>query len=73
MTREAKRAAKMEKKLKILTGGYQVLILFLMNSKLIVSWQSHCITLCMYFNCVNFYSDKDLGVGCNTLSLVNGC
>jgi hypothetical protein len=29
MTREAKRAAKMEKKLKILTGGYQVLIFYL--------------------------------------------
>jgi hypothetical protein len=32
MTREAKRAAKMEKKLKILTGGYQVLFIFLINS-----------------------------------------
>jgi hypothetical protein len=32
MTREAKRAAKMEKKLKILTGGYQVLVFFLISS-----------------------------------------
>jgi hypothetical protein len=45
MTREAKRAAKMEKKLKILTGGYQVLIFFLMNSQLIMPWQLHFITL----------------------------
>ena len=29
MTREAKRAAKMEKKLKILTGGYQVILLLM--------------------------------------------
>ena len=29
MTKEAKRAAKTEKKLKILTGGYQVLAIFI--------------------------------------------